>query len=74
LCPTLWDPIDGSPQAPPFLGFPRQEYWHFALHPPNYVAHPGRERGREKGWGWRWGSGRQRGQGGKIEMRREKIK
>ena len=27
-CPTLWDPIDGSPpQAPPSLGFSRQEHW-----------------------------------------------
>ena len=26
-CPTLCDPIDGSPQAPPSLGFSRQEYW-----------------------------------------------
>ena len=27
LCPTLWDPIDGSPQAPLSLGFSRQEHW-----------------------------------------------
>ena len=27
LCPTLCDPIDGSPQAPPSLGFSRQERW-----------------------------------------------
>ena len=27
LCPTLCDPIDGSHQAPPSLGFSRQEYW-----------------------------------------------
>ena len=26
-CPTLCDPIDGSHQAPPSLGFSRQEYW-----------------------------------------------
>ena len=26
-CPTLWDPIDSSPQAPPSLGFSRQEHW-----------------------------------------------
>ena len=25
--PTLCDPIDGSHQAPPSLGFSRQEYW-----------------------------------------------
>ena len=27
LCPTLYDPIDGSHQAPPSLGFSRQEHW-----------------------------------------------
>jgi len=27
LCPTLCDPIDGSPPALPSLGFSRQEYW-----------------------------------------------
>ena len=27
LCPTLCDPLDGSHQAPPSLGFSRQEYW-----------------------------------------------
>ena len=26
-CPTLSDPIDCSPQAPPSMGFSRQEYW-----------------------------------------------
>ena len=26
-CLTLCDPIEGSPQAPPSLGFSRQEYW-----------------------------------------------
>ena len=26
-CPTLWDPIDGSPAGSPSLGFFRQEYW-----------------------------------------------
>ena len=26
-CPTLCDPIDGSHQAPPSLGFSRQEQW-----------------------------------------------
>ena len=26
-CLTLCDPIDGSHQAPPSLGFSRQEYW-----------------------------------------------
>ena len=27
LCPTLCDPIDGSPQAPLSLGLSRQEHW-----------------------------------------------
>jgi len=26
-CPTLCDPIDGSPPGFPSLGFPRQEHW-----------------------------------------------
>ena len=26
-CPTLCDPIDGNPPAPPSLGFSRQEHW-----------------------------------------------
>ena len=26
-CPTLRDPMDCSPQAPPPMGFSRQEYW-----------------------------------------------
>ena len=26
-CLTLCNPIDGSPQAPPSLGFSRQEHW-----------------------------------------------
>ena len=26
-CPTLCDPTDGSHQAPPSLGFSRQEHW-----------------------------------------------
>ena len=27
MCPTLCDPIDGSPPGPPSLGFSRQEHW-----------------------------------------------
>ena len=27
LCPTLCDPIDSTHQAPPSLGFSRQEHW-----------------------------------------------
>ena len=26
-CPTLCESIDGSPRAPPSLGFSRQEHW-----------------------------------------------
>ena len=26
-CPTLCNPIDGSHQAPPSMGFSRQEHW-----------------------------------------------
>ena len=26
-CPTLCDPMDIAHQAPPFMGFSRQEYW-----------------------------------------------
>ena len=26
-CPTLCDPIDGSPPGSPCLGFSRQEHW-----------------------------------------------
>ena len=26
-CPTLCDPIDGSPPGPQSLGFSRQEHW-----------------------------------------------
>ena len=33
-CPTLWDPIDGSPPGcPPSLGFSRQEHWSGLLFP-----------------------------------------
>ena len=27
LCPTLWDPMDCTHQAPLSMGFSRQEYW-----------------------------------------------
>ena len=26
-CPTLCDPVDGSPRGTPVLGFARQEHW-----------------------------------------------
>ena len=32
-CPTLCDPTDGSPQAPPSLGFSRQKHWSGLLFP-----------------------------------------
>ena len=32
-CPTLCDPGDGSPPAPPSLGFSRQEHWNGFLFP-----------------------------------------
>jgi len=31
-CPTLSDPMDGSIQAPPSMGFSRQEYWRGCLY------------------------------------------
>ena len=31
-CPTLCDPIDGSHQAPPSLGFSREEHWSLGCH------------------------------------------
>ena len=33
LCPTLCDPIDGSPPGSPSLGFSRQEHWSGLLFP-----------------------------------------
>ena len=32
-CPTLWSPVDVS-QAPPSMGFSRQEYWSGSSFPP----------------------------------------
>ena len=32
-CPTLCDPIDAAHQAPPSLGFSRQEHWSGLLFP-----------------------------------------
>ena len=32
-CPTLCDPRDGPRQAPPSLGFSRQEHWSGLLFP-----------------------------------------
>jgi len=36
-CPTLCNPIDGSPQAPPSLGFSRQEHWSGLPFPSPYI-------------------------------------
>ena len=43
-CPTLCDPIDGSHQAPPSLGFSRQEHW-------NGLPFPSPMQESEK---WKW--------------------
>ena len=37
-CPTLSDPMDCSPQAPPSMGFSRQEYWSGLPFPSSYQA------------------------------------
>ena len=39
-CPTLCDPIDGSHQAPPSLGFSRQEHWSGLPFPSPMQNHP----------------------------------
>ena len=45
-CPTLCDPIDGSHQAPPSLGFSRQEHWSGLPFPSPMIWH--KERGKAK--------------------------
>ena len=45
-CPTLCDPIDGSPSGCPILGFSRQEYWSGLPFPS-----PMHESGK---WKWSW--------------------
>ena len=41
LCPTLWDPIDCSYQAPLSMEFSRQEYWNGLPFPsPGYAYWP----------------------------------
>ena len=41
LCPTLSDPMDCSYQAPPSMGFSRQEYWSgVPLPSPSYISIP----------------------------------
>ena len=38
-CPTLCDPIDGSPPGSPSLGFSRQEHWSGLPFPSPTVPH-----------------------------------
>ena len=41
-CPTLCNPVDCSPQAPPSMGFFRQEYWSGLPFPsPGDLPNPG---------------------------------
>ena len=45
-CPTLCDPIDCSPPAPPSMGFSSQEYWSgLPCPPPGALPNPGTEPG-----------------------------
>ena len=40
--PTLCDPMSCSPQAPLFMGFPRQKYWSgLPCPPPGNLLNPG---------------------------------
>ena len=44
LCPTLCDPMDVAHQAPPSMGFSRQEYWSGLRFPfPGDLSDPGIE-------------------------------
>ena len=44
LCPTLCNPMYCSPQAPPSMGFTRQEYWSGLPFPsPRDLPNPGTE-------------------------------
>ena len=46
LCPTLCDPTDVAYQAPPSMGFSRQEYWSgLPLPSPGDLPDPGIEPG-----------------------------
>jgi len=41
-CPTLGDPMDVARQAPPSMGFPRQEYWNgLSFSSPGNLPYPG---------------------------------
>ena len=43
-CPTLRDPMDGSPPSSSFQGFPRQEYWNaLPFSSPGDLPNPGIE-------------------------------
>ena len=43
-CPTLWDPWTIARQAPPSMGFSRQEYWSGSPFPsPEDLPNPGME-------------------------------
>ena len=46
LCPTLCDPLDGSPPGSPSLGFSRQEHW-------SGLPFPSPMHKSEK-WKWKW--------------------
>ena len=44
LCPTFYDPMDCTPQAPLSIGFPSQEYWNRLPSPsPGDLPDPGIE-------------------------------
>ena len=44
VVPTVWDPVDRSPQAPLSMGFSRQEHWSgLPCPPPGDLPHPGIE-------------------------------
>ena len=46
-CPTLCDPIDGSPPGSPVLGFSRQEHWSGLPFPsPMYESEKGKVKGK----------------------------
>ena len=46
LCPTLCDPMDCAHQAPPSMGFSRQEYWSGSPFPsPGDLPNPGIKHG-----------------------------
>ena len=52
LCPTLCDPIDGSPPGSPSLGFSRQEHWSGVPSPSPLILPIPRQKHTEDGTGW----------------------